>query len=346
GCSSTPKPEPIVRDLPLDSELQVFGQTPEPLLNVSITVFDVAAFDRGSLHDSASQVRSLEARFVPFILKRTLDRTAAWGAVRVLPRSDASAELSVTGKVLHSDGIELKVWITAVDATGRVWIDQLYQDVANDTDYAQDPVYTQDPFQDLYNRIANDLSRSQFNLPQDARRVILDTAFVQYANLLSPESFGSMLQEQEGRIVLVGLPAEADPLFQRVQRIRDSEYLFADGVDAHYESLFAQLGQTYAWWRYYSYELIVGNERLSEKDAKRGATEGSWYAMERIYKTYKESKMNEDALRELTDSFDRETAPTVGEISGRLYELTGTLDYQYGEWRRILREVYRTETGT
>ena len=147
------------------------------------------------------------------------------------------------------------------------------------------------------------------------------------------------------RVSLAGLPAANDPAFERIQRIRDSEYLFADSIDAHYESLQRQLGQTYAWWRYYSYELIMGNRRLETVDATRGATRGTYYSLNRVYETFRDSKMNEDALRELTDSFDRETEPTVTEIAGKVVQLHGTLDFQVDEWRRLLRQAWEQETG-
>ena len=55
--------------------------------------------------------------------------------------------------------------------------------------------------------------------------------------------------------------------------------------------------------------------------------------------------MNEDALRELTESFDRETAATLADVRGRVVRLEGTLDQQYAQWRRLLREMYQVETG-
>ena len=55
--------------------------------------------------------------------------------------------------------------------------------------------------------------------------------------------------------------------------------------------------------------------------------------------------MNEDALRELTQSFDRETEATVADISGSVIRLTGTLERQYQDWRRLIKELYRKEFG-
>ena len=66
--------------------------------------------------------------------------------------------------------------------------------------------------------------------------------------------------------------------------------------------------------------------------------------MERIYKTFKETKMNQDALRELSESFERETAATVAEVLGRVVELNGSLEQQYDTWRLILQAMYEAET--
>ena len=349
GACGTPRTDPERASLPepVDVALVVFQDTEAPLarLNLSIAVFDVETEIGNSIYSSKIQVSSVERRYLPFRLKETLDRAGFWGAVRVMPQTDLNSEINVTAKILFSDGVELRLQVLAVDAAGRVWLDRMYHDVTSDLDYSTDPSYQIDPFQDLYNRISNDLSNSLETYTELDRDLLLNIAMLKYASELSPETFGRYLSEDKGELTLKGLPSEDDPLFQRVQRIRESEYLFADSVDQHYESLHKQIGPTYAWWRYYSYELIEGNRKLTKVDATRGATKGSWYAMERIYKTYKESKMNEDALRELTNSFDRETEPTVADLAGRVIRLTGTLDRQYEEWRRLLRELYRNETG-
>jgi hypothetical protein len=290
-------------------------------------------------------VLSVEKRYVPYQLKKTLDRSGYFGAVRVMPREDLSAELNITGRLIESDGVVLKFSIKAEDAAGRIWLDRIYQDGATGEDYSKDPDYNKDPFQGLYNQVANDLVEVLRLRSEPELQTLLDIATVVYGRSLSEEAFGRYLKETEEGLVLVGLPALTDPAFVRVQRIRDSEYLFADSIDAHYESLQRQVGQTYAWWQHYSYELIMGNRRLETIDATRGATSGSWYSLERVYKTYQESKMNEDALRELTESFDRETEPTVTEIAGKVVQLHGTLDFQVDEWRRLLRQAWQQETA-
>lgn len=347
ACSTTKPPmDPVLHVTP-ETGLVTARALPATsrIVNISINDFEADRDVASSIYLANSQVRSVEQRYLPYMLKQTLDRSGFWGAVRVLPSIDHGAELQVEGKILSSSGIALKLNIKVTDATGRVWLDRIYQDVSDDIDFVSEPNHFADPFQTLYNRIANDLQDLLTQLESEHHQQIVNTALIRYGQLLAEEAFSGYLREEEERVYLVGLPARDDPVFAGLLRVREAEYLFADSVDAHYESLFQRIGPTYAWWRYYSYELIRGNERLGQIDATRGASRGSWYAVERIYKTFKEAKMNQDALRELTDSFDRETAATTAEIAGRVIELKGSLDTQYEMWRKILSNMYRDEVG-
>ncbi len=37
--------------------------------------------------------------------------------------------------------------------------------------------------------------------------------------------------------------------------------------------------------------------------------------------------------------------PTIVELEGKQYELTGTASEQFAEWRSLLKDIYREETG-
>ena len=335
GCTSTEvsvEPEPVLAEsVPLALAKNVSAG-----LNVSINVFESSNVSASTIYVATKQVREVEKRYFPYVLKRVLDKSGYWGAVRVLPRHDPSAEVTVSGKILESSGTKLSLHISVVDATGTVWLDQVYTDHTDDIDYAADPEFQNDAFSDLYHRLANDMAARLAEVNVES---LSNAALVVYGAELSPETFTRYLVNGESGRYAGALPARNDPIFQNVLRIREAEYLFADSVDEHYQQLFRSVGPTYAWWRYYSYELIEGNRRLARIDATRGATKGSWYAKERVYKTFKEAKMNQDALRELGDSFDRETSATTAELSGRVIELKGTLEHQYETWRRLLHAM-------
>jgi hypothetical protein len=55
--------------------------------------------------------------------------------------------------------------------------------------------------------------------------------------------------------------------------------------------------------------------------------------------------MYREEIRELSESFVSEAAPLVIEVEGQTRRLTGTAESQYEGWRKLLREIYKTETG-
>ena len=61
--------------------------------------------------------------------------------------------------------------------------------------------------------------------------------------------------------------------------------------------------------------------------------------------TSKEAKIHAEALRELGGSVETELQPIVIQVEGQTLRLTGTAETQYQEWRRLLQEIWTTETG-
>jgi hypothetical protein len=58
-----------------------------------------------------------------------------------------------------------------------------------------------------------------------------------------------------------------------------------------------------------------------------------------------EAEIHESAILELSDSFSGEMKPVVMEFEGQQYELTGSAEEQFQQWRELLRQIYYAETG-
>ena len=346
ACTSNKSVQPVEIIEPENITLVQSKALDDIRLNVSLTLFDPGLPDDESDTSPLAQLRRAEAHYLPHVLKETLDASGHWGAVRLLPQIDPTAELQITGTILESNGVELKLQVRATDTTGRIWLDKIYTDFAMDHGYTMKLDYLVDPFQDGYNQIANDLAAAKEQLARTEIGRLLDTSLLRYGIALSPESFSEYLMTNDaGLVEIARLPHREDPMFNRVKSIRESEYAFTDAVDEHYEALFHRMGETYIYWRSYSYELIMGNRNLEGSGSRGNARAGTFRAMEKVYKTYRERRMNEDALRELTASFDDEITPTVIEIEDRVVNLNGSLNSQYAAWRLLLREIYMTEVG-
>jgi hypothetical protein len=59
----------------------------------------------------------------------------------------------------------------------------------------------------------------------------------------------------------------------------------------------------------------------------------------------REAEIHSAAIQELSESFGNEMKPVVMEFQGKQYELTGSAQEQFKQWRELLRKIYRTETG-
>jgi len=321
----------------------------ENSVDVGLVIFDPGIPADESTHSKLGifpEIRKAEAKYMPVMLRETLVDSGAWGVVRVLPDPPASAELLVTGTILHSDGQRLELHIRAQDATGAQWVDKQYSGTATSADY---PVKVPgDPFANVYKQIAGDLLAARRQKSAAELAQIRQVALMRYAAALAPAVFGSYLSTTpEGRYSLLRLPAEDDPMLARVNRIREQEYLFIDTVDEQYARLGEQMAPTYNLWRQYGAEQAQYRDEYREKVSNRESQgrRGSFAALEQTYNAYKWSKIHEQDLDELALGFNNEVAPTEMEVSGTVFKLSGSLDSQYTEWRGILQRIFTLETG-
>src|SRR5690606_33690618 len=107
-------------------------------------------------------------QYVSYMLADTLQRTGNWGIVRVNPNDLSTSDLAVTGTIIQSDGETMVLRVKVTDATGFTWIDKEYEEVVSKYSYDPRMNRQEDPFQSLYNRVANDiLAYRQKNLKGD-----------------------------------------------------------------------------------------------------------------------------------------------------------------------------------
>ena len=319
----------------------------------------------------SAEVRRAESRYQAYHLKETLEQTGNWGVVRVIPSPSNFQPLLVQAKILASDGENLRLFIKATDAAGSVWINKEYSDSASK--YAYQSV-REDPFQDIYNQVANDLLKAHQARNASSIINIQNVARLKFAADLSPESVSDYLQtDRRGRVTVTQLPAENDLVMQRVSRLREQENLFVDTMDDYYLNFYRNVKPSYDEWRYATYDeavrlrqmqkqarnrllagaaLIAGgvyagsqSETWAGDAAAAGAVVGGIGAVKSGMDRYKQAEIHEQALAELTQSLGMEIEPNVLQIEGQSIELEGTLDAQYGQWRRILKEIYAADQG-
>ena len=321
------------------------------------------------------QIRRSEALYMAVVLRNTLQKSGNWGSVWVMPKDSTVADLLVSAKILHSDGDQVRLHVVAKDSTGRVWLNGNYQMNTAAGAFNRTRYPDLDPYQDVFNEIANDLAAARDKLTVAQRRELRSVSGMRYAADLSPDAFkGYVADDGKGRYTLSRLPAADDPMFDRTQRVRQRERLFLDTLDQHYEKFYVDASASYNSWRENSREEAIEIHELTKQAHWRTGlgvativasivygqnSNGSFtdsvirnammyvgFDMIRTSQVRKqEKKVHTDALDELSSSFDTKVKPMVVEIQGTQHRLTGTADAQYQEWRDLLQRIFTNESG-
>jgi len=373
GCSSH-----TVKTTQATPVIQEHAEIPEAeLMDVGIYLFD-PGLDNANNDDLIifPEIRNAESRFMPYRLMETLQTSSAWGAVRVIPATQDAVDVTVAGLILQSDGEQLKVQVTVKDATGRQWYEKEYDALASKYAYTKQRTgnVPPEPFQNLYNLIANDMLKyRRDNLEGLALRTIRTTAELKFAQDFSPSAFGGHLStDKDGQLQIIRLPAEGDPMLQKIRQIRERDYLFVDTLQDYYGSFVDEMDKPYKQWRGQSYNEVIalrelkrealirtiagvatviggiaasGSNNSSGRAAGSVAVAGGAYMIKSGFDKRAESEMHVEALQELGDSLEAAIEPQVIELEDRTITLSGTVENQYDQWRQLLREIYNIDTG-
>ena len=346
---------------------------PEALLDVGILLFDPGVPEGQEEPDGFvfPDVRRAEARYMPYHLKNTLEASGHWGSVWVLPEFSEAVDVIVWGRVDHSDGLKAEVRVGAWDATGREWLNKVYKTQVPEKAYSSYRDMSQDPYQNVYNSVANDLLEIRQQMSSEELADVRQVAELRFASNLVPVAFGDHLENDDGNYSIRRLPAENDPMLTRLRAVREREYLLMDTLNEYYAGLYYELGQPYEDWRKMSREESLKYQELKRSarirqllglaailgavayEAQGGGnsaitTAAIFGGIEGIKSGFgksAEADIHRESLRELGDSFDSEAEPLLVEVEGQTRRLTGTAEEKYREWRKLLQEIYAAETG-
>lgn len=374
GCvTQETRPQPRVEAIQATSEIPV-----AQLLDVGVCLFDenlpteTRTLEREHIFP---EVRKAEARFLPIQIRNTLESTGQWGQVRVMPRDADSLDVRVSGRILESSGQLLRVEVLVSDASGRHWFKRQYEQPADTRSYKDQNARPRDPFQNLYSTLANDMLMFRRQLASSDLENVRRVSELRFAADLAPYAFQGYLDRdgKSGRYQVTRLPAEDDPLFVRMDRLRERDYALLDTINEYYALFADDMIETYTRWRRYSYAeleaenaarrsalsrkllgaaailggLVAGSESDSYvgQAAATGAIFGGAYAIKSGFDKGAEVKLHSESIKQLGDSFQAEVQPMVIEVEGHTLQLRGTAEEQYHEWRRLLKELYQNETG-
>lgn len=361
GCATGKVSPPV----PL---LDTSTESPPPenlLLDIAISILEPVAEPSAPGAATLQNLRIAEGHYTSWQLVQTLQRSGHWGNIRLNPFMQNNADLLVSGAILQSDGETLRIRIRAEDATKRLWLDKEYYQIIDTSAYTValggTPPF---PFGSLLNQIANDLLAFRENrLAATALAEIQLVSALNFAVEFAPEVYGPYLTSTgDGRIKSSRLPATNDPVFAEIETMRARNELFVDAIQGQYQVFARQVDEPYRRFLARSHRITasLNTDLIEEREAARygGATmigplvEARSVDGTRIsFINRRSDSLNSGAnarayaaaLAQAGNTFEMAVQPQTLRFSTHTFNLSGTLEEQFNQWREILGELHTLE---
>ena len=349
------------------------------LVDVGIATFNDGLYLTDEDDTVFPEVRFAEAIYFSNQLAKVMEKSGAWGAIRVIPSTDVVMDVYITGIILQSDGETMNLQITVADTSGKKWFSKKYRHTTGK--YAYDRRLKSmgksmgDPFENLFVRIANDVLAYREKLNENQAIELRTISELRFAKSFSPEAFDEYVTEKrDGTLAIVRLPADNDSLLRRVRKIRERDYLYIDTMQDYYDGFSQQMHLAYQDFRRASHDSVVkarqlnsqGNRRIiaglgsilagiygrsqadtrMASDASTATAAVGGYIVKSGLEKKQQSAVYNESVAEMGSSLEAEIAPQVIELEDRTVTLTGTVEVQYEQWQSLLQKIYKQERGT
>ena len=374
GCTTYEYHETVEVPITKLSDEQEAQIDEELLLDVGVVLFDHGVDELDDDAAAYANIRKSEAVWYTSQLKTTLDRSNAWGLVRSLPNSTSAMDVMVKGTLIDSNGESVVLDVSVHDAGGSLWFTQQYEQRVSQYAYNPEVNLPGDPFQALFNRIANDLFDYRSKLTNKQLLAIRSTAKVLFAREFVPAAFNDyIVEDEQGVAKLTRIPASDDPIMLKVDRIRSRNDLFLDVIQDYYRAFNTNMSNPYQEWRKLSYKEVLLERQLrdqarkekiagivaiagsvaaanssSSRNTRVGGLLGSVYGARVFARSFLKADQalsHSETLREMGRSLELELEPSVVDLQDRSITLSGTVEDQFVEWRRILSRMFEIEEG-
>lgn len=309
-------------------------------LDIGITISSDIPLQSGTAMEGA--FRETEAQLLGAKQRRVFENAGQWGVVRLYPQPSLIPQLMLDMVVLQSDGRQLRVHAMLTGVHGDTLLSDTYLDYAS-----SEGVLTadnEDPFTDLFHRIHNDVATKVALMPE-SEDYLRQLSFLRYAQQLAPQAFEAYLSREGESWQLLRAPAEQDPMYQRISKLREYELLFVDTIDEQLTSALREIDTAYRLWLRASKEQLdwLEKRRARGVNAEGLADDSAFARHQAVYAAYRSLKIHEQELFELVLDLENESRSTALEIEETVVTLEGTLEQQYREWREALAKIMMLE---
>jgi hypothetical protein len=309
-------------------------------LDIGITISSDIPLQSGTAMEGA--FRETEAQLLGAKQRRVFENAGQWGVVRLYPQPSLIPQLMLDMVVLQSDGRQLRVHVMLTGVHGDTLLSDTYLDYASSEGVLS--ADNEDPFTDLFHRIHNDVATKVALMPE-SEDYLRQLSFLRYAQQLAPQAFEAYLSREGESWQLLRAPAEQDPMYQRISKLREYELLFVDTIDEQLTSALREIDTAYRLWLRASKEQLdwLEKRRARGVNAEGLADDSAFARHQAVYAAYRSLKIHEQELFELVLDLESESRSTALEIEETVVTLEGTLEQQYREWREALAKIMMLE---
>ena len=350
-----------------------------PKLDVVIPVFDPGLTEKAENYEEAGiwpELRRSEANRFAVKLKRALEDTGAFGAVRVTPDETASGDLYVLGKIKQSTGQEAGIALTVIDASGKEWMQKSFKHEVSEGFYKNYRNQGKDSYDPMFVEAAKSIVERLRKRSTEELHDLQYLADLRFGAYLDEDTFTEYLGTRNGHVSLISKPDDNDPAWKRTRAIRVREQLFIDGMQQNYLIFYQAMDDSYLKWQEASFSemqlqgkakkkallqalggavlfglAVVAGAAAANKTnpnptivagAIAGTVGGAWMLSE-SFQSREEAILHRDALNELGESVNLEFASSVVEFEDQTVTLTGNAQEQFAQWRTFLRKIIEQE---
>ena len=362
-----------------------FGQTTQNTRKAPTSISDlqlevaVLPFDPNIPDDPAElekfriwpELRRAESVRFALMLQSSLQNTGAFGAIRVVPGTQTTADLYIHGAIIKSNGEDVAIKILCKDISNRKWCSESFEHRVSEAFFRNLRNKGKDSYEPVFVEAADYIVRKLKKRDPSLLGSLPELKEIRFANSLSTETFGRYLTDENNYIQLTALPAETDPMLSRVRSIRVHDQLFVDRLQVHYQDFNDKMDDSYRVWQEQSLQdtkaerearnkaqmrkflggVLIGLAALGAANADTSesavasatALAGGLYALNSGFQYSNEARVHREALNELGSSIDVTLAPQVVNFENESTELFGDAQLQYEQWIGFLRKMYELE---
>jgi hypothetical protein len=257
---------------------------PAVKLDVVIPIFD-PGITKENEEKIWPELRRAEATSFAWMLKAALEETESFGAVRVTPNRNATAEIYVIGKIVESTGEDVEISLMVSDISGRDLIkgsriggfgfaSQFVGDSlsAKSFSHTVEEKYLnnirnkeKDGYAPLFEEAAKYIEELVIKVPADRGEELKTIADIRFATSLSNDAFAENLDASGDEVKLIKMPSAADPTFQKVRTLRVRDQMFVDTLQNEYGNFNDKLSNTHRVWQE---QVLKESEARSEARKK------------------------------------------------------------------------------